>query len=46
MVTHNLKDAHQYGSRIIQLHNSEILRDIIKDKKELLSYTDMYDWFI
>lgn len=46
MVTHNLKDAHQYGSRIIQLHNGEILRDITKDKKELWSYTDMYEWFI
>jgi len=46
MVTHNLKDAYQYGSRIIQLHNGEILRDIRKDKKGLLSYTDMYEWFI
>jgi len=46
MVTHNLKDAHQYGSRIIQLYNGEILRDIRKDKKELLNYADMYDWFI
>src|SRR5690554_2964475 len=46
MVTHNLKDAYQYGSRIIQLHDGEIQRDIKKDKKELLSYTDMYEWFI
>jgi putative ABC transport system ATP-binding protein len=46
MVTHNLKDAFQYGSRIVQLHNGEILRDIRNDKKELLSYADMYEWFI
>jgi len=46
MVTHNLKDAYQYGSRIIQLHNGKILRDIKKDEKELLNYTDMYEWFI
>lgn len=46
MVTHNLKDAHQYGSRIIQLHNGKILRDIARNKKELLNYTDMYEWFI
>ncbi|TCK85837.1 ABC transporter ATP-binding protein [Albibacterium bauzanense] len=46
MITHNLKDAHQYGSRIIQLHNGEIVRDIEKDKKESLSYADMYEWFI
>lgn len=46
MVTHNLKDAHRYGSRIIQLHDGEIVRDIKKDKKDSLSYSDMYEWFI
>lgn len=46
MVTHNLKDAYQYGSRIIQLHDGKIKRDISKDQKELLSYVDMYEWFI
>jgi|SRR5690554_5532418 len=46
MVTHNLKDAYQYGSRIIQLHNGKVKQDISKDQKELLSYIDMYEWFI
>jgi len=46
MVTHNLKEAHQYGTRILQLQDGEILRDISKSEKDNLTYTDMYKWFI
>jgi len=46
MVTHNMKDAYQYGSRIIQLKNGMIHRDIRWQEKETLTYTDMYEWFM
>jgi len=46
MVTHNLKDAHLFGSRIVQLHNGKILRDINKEDKQILTHADMYEWFI
>jgi len=46
MVTHNMKDAYQYGSRIIQLQNGMIQRDIGCQEKETLTYTDMYEWFM
>lgn len=46
MVTHNLKDAHSYGSRIVQLHDGDIVRNIHKEQKDTLGYTDMYEWFV
>jgi len=46
MVTHNMKDAYQYGSRIIQLQNGTIQRDLGEQEKETLTHTDMYEWFM
>lgn len=46
MVTHNLKDAHQYGSRLLQLHNGEILRDVKNEEKRALAYANLYEWFL
>jgi putative ABC transport system ATP-binding protein len=45
LITHNLKDAYQYGSRIIQMAEGKVLRDIDKRSVENLKQADLYDWF-
>jgi putative ABC transport system ATP-binding protein len=45
LVTHNLKDAGNYGSRIIQMEEGEILRDVSTIEKSKLKQNDLFDWF-
>lgn len=45
LVTHNLKDAHQYGDRIIQMQEGKITRDILKAEKKSLELTELFQWF-
>ena len=45
LVTHNLKDAGNYGSRIIQMGEGEILRDIPELEKATLNQTNLFEWF-
>ncbi|TSD66759.1 ATP-binding cassette domain-containing protein [Inquilinus sp. KBS0705] len=45
LVTHNLKDAGNYGSHIIQMGEGQILKDIAGDKKTALKQNELYDWF-
>jgi putative ABC transport system ATP-binding protein len=45
LVTHNLKDAGNYGSRIIQMGEGEILRDVSAAEKSKLRQNDLFDWF-
>jgi putative ABC transport system ATP-binding protein len=45
LVTHNLKDAGNYGSRIIQMGEGEILRDVSTIEKSKLKQNDLFDWF-
>lgn len=45
MITHSLKDAHQYGDRIIQMAEGKIVRDISGEEKQHLAMTDIYQWF-
>jgi len=40
-VTHNLKDAHQYGNRLVQIHEGKIIRDLSSTEKNKLSLQDM-----
>lgn len=44
-VTHNLKDAQQYGNRLIQMREGKIERDITVEAKENLLLRNMYGWF-
>jgi len=44
-VTHNLKDAQQYGNRLIQMREGKIERDITAEAKENLLLQNMYGWF-
>jgi putative ABC transport system ATP-binding protein len=45
LVTHNLKDAHHYGNRLIQLQQGQIIRDLDTGAKEKLMLNDMFGWF-
>lgn len=45
LITHNLKDAHQYGTRLIQMAEGNILRDINSAEKNSLQLQDMFGWF-
>lgn len=45
MITHSLKDAHQYGDRIIQMTEGKIVQAISGEEKQQLAMTDIYQWF-
>lgn len=45
LITHNLKDAHQYGNRIIQMADGKVLKDLDADAKNRLQLSDMFSWF-
>jgi len=46
LITHNLKYAHQYGSRLIQMSEGEIIKDFDNQQKQDLPLTDLFSWFI
>ncbi|SDD93011.1 putative ABC transport system ATP-binding protein [Mucilaginibacter pineti] len=45
LITHNLKDAYNYGNRIIQMGEGAILRDLSGEQKSALKQNDLFDWF-
>jgi putative ABC transport system ATP-binding protein len=45
LITHNLKDAFNYGSRIIQMAEGKIIKDLDGQKKAALKQNDLFDWF-
>lgn len=45
LITHNLKEAYQYGSRLIQMSEGKILRDLQSNQKQVLQLQDIYEWF-
>jgi putative ABC transport system ATP-binding protein len=45
LVTHNLKDAHNYGTRIIQMAEGQVIRDIDTKHKQALKQNDLFEWF-
>jgi putative ABC transport system ATP-binding protein len=44
-ITHQLKDALQYGNRLLQFSAGSIIRDIDSKAKESLSLQELYGWF-
>ncbi|MET3500188.1 putative ABC transport system ATP-binding protein [Mucilaginibacter rubeus] len=44
-ITHNLKDAFNYGTRIIQMGEGLIINDLSGTAKASLKQTDLFDWF-
>jgi putative ABC transport system ATP-binding protein len=45
LITHNLKDAYNYGTRIIHMAEGVIIKDLDKSPKNHLKQTDLYEWF-
>ncbi len=45
LITHNLKEALQYGNRLIQFRQGKIIRDIKAEAKAALVLQDIYEWF-
>jgi len=45
LITHNLKDAHAHGNRLIQMVEGEILQDYPNEKKLNLTQNDVFAWF-
>jgi putative ABC transport system ATP-binding protein len=45
LITHNLKDAHQYGNRLLQFREGKILHDVPATEKAALSMQDIFTWF-
>lgn len=45
LVTHNLKDAIQYGTRIVQMQEAVVIRDITKSENLNLTLKGVYEWF-
>lgn len=44
-ITHNLKDAFNYGSRIILMGEGQLVKDIDTVGKKALKQNDLFDWF-
>jgi putative ABC transport system ATP-binding protein len=44
-ITHNLKDAHVYGSRLIQMAEGAVVRDLDAAAKSRLALTELFEWF-
>jgi len=44
-ITHNLKDAHQYGNRLVQMSEGTILRDLDNTAKRTLTLPALFEWF-
>lgn len=45
LITHNLKEAHLYGNRLIQMGEGKIVRDLPIAEKKSLQMQDIYEWF-
>ena len=45
LITHNLKDAFQYGTRLVQMNEGTVLRDLNQEQKAGLKQTDLFEWF-
>jgi putative ABC transport system ATP-binding protein len=45
LITHNLKDAYNYGSRIILMGEGLVVKDLDSEHKSALKQNDLFDWF-
>ena len=45
LITQNLKEALQYGNRLLQMNNGKIKRDLNTEPKASLSLQEIYQWF-
>lgn len=45
LITHNLKDAHTHGNRLIQMAEGTIIQDYVRENKFNLTQNDLFSWF-
>ena len=45
LITHNLRDAHRFGNRLIQMSGGQVVRDLGAADKQRLQVQEMYGWF-
>jgi len=45
LITHNLKDAYNYGNRIILMGEGLVAKDLDSEHKANLKQNDLFDWF-
>ncbi|HVW97583.1 MAG TPA: ATP-binding cassette domain-containing protein [Mucilaginibacter sp.] len=45
LITHNLKDAFNYGNRIVLMGDGQIQKDIASEEKKNLRQNDLFAWF-
>jgi putative ABC transport system ATP-binding protein len=45
LITHNLKDAYNYGNRLILMGEGSVVKDIDAANKSILTQNDLFDWF-
>jgi putative ABC transport system ATP-binding protein len=45
LITHNLKDAFNYGNRLILMGEGQIVKDMDAQQKSALKQNDLFDWF-
>ncbi|MEO6151085.1 MAG: ATP-binding cassette domain-containing protein [Mucilaginibacter sp.] len=46
LITHTLKDAYNYGTRIIQMSEGQIMKDLNDKEKSELTQSDIFSWFV
>ncbi|MGV8879055.1 MAG: ABC transporter ATP-binding protein [Sphingobacteriaceae bacterium] len=46
LITHNLKEAFQYGDRLILMNDAKINKDLTGTAKSLLTQNMLYEWFM
>ena len=45
LITHSMKDALQYGDRLIMFDAGKIVKDLNKDAKQSVTITELLEWF-
>lgn len=45
LITHNLKEAFNYGNRIIHMSDGKIIKDLDQQMKSALKQSDLFEWF-
>ena len=45
MITHNMRDAIQYGNRLVMLHEGRVILDIEGEEKKRLTVPDLLEMF-
>jgi putative ABC transport system ATP-binding protein len=45
LITHSMKDALNYGDRLLMFHGGEIIRDLNKEAKKSLQLSEIQEWF-